>query len=33
MMFEFIKKVLIIAMSFFSANALECVSMNNKSVK
>ena len=32
-MFEFIKKVLIIAMSFFSANALECVSMNNQECK
>ena len=30
MMFRFIEKVFIIAMTFFSANALECVSMNNQ---
>ena len=29
MRFGFIKKVFIVAMSFFSANALECVSVNN----
>ena len=29
-MFGFIKKVFIVAMSFFSANALECVLMNNQ---
>ena len=32
-MFEFIKKVFIVAMSFFSCNALECVSMNNQECK
>ena len=32
-MFGFIKKVFIVAMSFFSANALECVSMNIQECK
>ena len=29
-MFGFVKKCFFIAMTFFSCNALECVSMNNK---
>ena len=32
-MFRFIKKVLVVAMSFFSCNALKCVSMNNQGCK
>ena len=32
-MFAFIKKVFYAAMSFFSCNALKCVSMNNKECK
>ena len=32
-MFGFIKKVFIVAMTFFSANGLECVSMNNQECK
>ena len=32
-MFRFIKKVLVVAMSFFSCNALNCVSMNNQECK
>ena len=32
-MFAFIKKVFYVAMSFFSCNALECVSMNNQECK
>ena len=32
-MFGFIKKVFVIAMTFFSWNALKCVSMNNQECK
>ena len=32
-MFRFIKKVFVLAMSFFSCNALKCVSMNNQECK
>ena len=32
-MFRFIKKVFVLTMSFFSCNALKCVSMNNKECK
>ena len=32
-MFRFIKKVFVVAMSFFSCNALKCVSMNNQECK
>ena len=32
-MFRFIKKVFIVAMSFFSSNALECISINNQECK
>ena len=32
-MFGFIKKVFVVAMTFFSCNALECVSMNNQEYK
>ena len=32
-MFRFIKQVFVVAMSFFSCNALRCVLMNNKNVK
>ena len=32
-MFAFIKKVFYVVMSFFSCNALECVSMNNQECK
>ena len=32
-MFIFIKKVLLVAMSFFSCNSLNCVSMNNQECK
>ena len=32
-MFRFIKKVIVAAMTFFSCNALECVSMNNQKCK
>ena len=32
-MFRYIKKVFVAAMSFFSCNALECVSMNNQECK
>ena len=32
-MFRFIKKVFVVAMSFFSCNALKCVSMNNQESK
>ena len=32
-MFGFIKKVFVVALSFFSCYALECVSMNNQECK
>ena len=32
-MFKFIKKMFVAAMSFFSYNALNCVSMNNQECK
>ena len=32
-MFGFIKKVFVVAMTFFYCNALECVSMNNQECK
>ena len=32
-MFRFIKKVFVVAMIFFSCNALECVSINNQERK
>ena len=32
-MFKFIKKVFVVAMSFFSCNLLKCVSMNNQECK
>ena len=32
-MLRFIKKVFVVAMSFFSCNALKCVSMNNQECK
>ena len=32
-MFEFIKKCFFKAMTFFSCNALKCVSMNNQECK
>ena len=32
-MFRLLKKVFVIAMSFFSCNALKCVSMNNQECK
>ena len=32
-MFRFIKKVFLVAMSFFGCNALECVSLNNQECK
>ena len=32
-MFRFIKQVFVVAMSFFSCNALRCVSMNNQECK
>ena len=33
MMFGFIKKVIVVAMSFFSCNTLECVTKNNQECK
>ena len=32
-MFEFVKKLFVVTISFFSFNALKCVSMNNKECK
>ena len=32
-MFGFIKKTFVVAMTFFSCNALKCVSMNNQECK
>ena len=32
-MFGFVKKVFVVAITFFSCNALECVSMNNQEGK
>ena len=32
-MFRFIKKVFVVAMSFFGCNALKCVSKNNQKCK
>ena len=32
-MFRFIKKVFVVAMSFFNYNSLKCVSMNNQECK
>ena len=32
-MFRFIKQIFFTAMSFFSCNALKCVSMNNEECK
>ena len=32
-MFRFIKKLFVVAISFFSCNALKCVSMNNQERK
>ena len=32
-MFRFIEKVFVVAMSFFSCNALKCFSMNNQECK
>ena len=32
-MFSFIKKVFVVAMSFFNYNSLKCVSMNNQECK
>ena len=32
-MFSFIKKVFVVAMSFFNYNSLKCVSMNNQEFK
>ena len=32
-MFGFIKKIFVVAMTFFSCNALKCVSMNNQECK
>ena len=33
MIFEFVKKLFVVTISFFSFNALKCVSMNNKECK
>ena len=33
MMFGFIRKVFVVAISFFSCNALKCVTMNNQECK
>ena len=32
-MFRFIKKMFVVAMTFFSCNALECILMNNQECK